>query len=445
MRRGPLALSAASVALILLVAASCGDDAAGIEVAEVGRADVVELVDAPASVAASAAATLTAVADGTIAELRVGPGAEVTAGEVLAVVDSPAAQRRLEQADEARRAAGRAAVTVPVGDLAGTQAATDLAAGQAFDQARAVADRVADEELRAALQAQVDAAQAQYEAAARAARAAVRAVQQGVASLGSAVAALGAAQQVQAEQAYELAKATVDELTLRAPFDGMVQLGGVTADAAVPDGLAGLLGATGVTGGVPELPAEAPPGVDPVPAPGGLVRAGMPVVTVVDVSPLGLVAEVDETDVLLVEPGETAAEVELDALPGARYQATVTAVDLLPTPSPRGGVAYRVRLTLGEGTLPGGATAPAPRPGMSAVAHLRVREAAGAVAVPAAAVRRVGDVDVVWTVADGRARQTPVTLGVQGPDLVEILDGIRPGDRIVVSGADQVTEGQRLP
>jgi HlyD family secretion protein len=148
--------------------------------------------------------------------------------------------------------------------------------------------------------------------------------------------------------------------------------------------------------------------------------------------------------VLLVEPG-IEAEVELDAAPGARYPANVTAVDLLPTPSDRGGVAYGVRLELADGEMPDGSAAPPPRPGMSAVAHLRVAEATGAVAIPAAAVLRVDGTDVVWVVREGRARRTPVTIGVQGPDLVQIVAGVLPGDRVVVSGADQVSEGEQVP
>jgi hypothetical protein len=38
-----------------------------------------------------------------------------------------------------------------------------------------------------------------------------------------------------------------------------------------------------------------------------------------------------------------------------------------------------------------------------------------------------------------------VTVGVAGRDVVQIAAGLRPGDRIVVGGADQVTDGQRLP
>lgn len=428
------------------MAVSCEDGTEGVVVGEVSLADVIEVVDAPATVVATAAATLSAVADGTVDEMWVAPGDEVDEGEILAVIDSPSAEQRLDQADEALAIANQAAASPSApADLSSTQDATDGAAAEAFDQARQAAERIADEELREALLAQVELAQEQYEEAASAAREAVRAVSDGVASLSSAVAAMGAAQQLQAQQAYDLAEATVEQLTLRAPFDGVVQLGGIPAGA--PSGLDDLLGSLGegqLPEQVPTDPQQPLPGVDPSYAPGSLVAAGSPVLTVVDVSELGLIADVDETDVLLVEPG-LPAEVELDAAPGARYQATVTAVDLLPTPSDRGGVAYGVRLQLAGGDLPDGSVAPPPRPGMSAVAHLRVAEAADALAVPAAAVLRVDGTDVVWAVRDGEARRTPVTVGVQGPDLVQIVAGLQPGDRVVVSGADQVSEGERVP
>jgi HlyD family secretion protein len=448
-RRGPLALSAASILSLALMAVSCDDGTEGVVVGEVTLADVVEVVDAPATVMATAAATLTAVADGTVDELWVAPGDEVTEGEILAVIESPSAEQRLDQADEALAIANDATTSPPApADLSTTQDVTDGAAAEAFEQARQAAEQIVDEEVREALLAQVELAQEQYEVAASAARDAVRAVQDGVASLSSAVAAMGAAQQLQAQQAYDLAEATVDQLTLRAPFDGVVQLGGTPAGSST--GIEDLLGDLG-EGQLPEdlpagppAPQQPPPGVDPAYTPGSLVTAGSPVLTVVDVSELGMVAQVDETDVLLVEPG-IVAEVELDAAPGAHYPASVTAVDLLPTPSDRGGVAYGVRLQLADGDLPDGSAAPPPRPGMSAVAHLRVAEATSAVAVPAAAVLRVDGTDVVWAVRDGRARRTPVTVGVQGPDLVQIAAGLQPGDRIVVTGADQVSEGEQVP
>jgi HlyD family secretion protein len=177
---------------------------------------------------------------------------------------------------------------------------------------------------------------------------------------------------------------------------------------------------------------------------GGRVTAGTPVLTVVDVSDLGLVAEVDETDVLLVRSG-LGATVELDAATGASYEASVRAVDVLPTPSTRGGVAYKVRLSLAGGRSGDGQDAPEPRPGMSAVVRLQVREASDAVTVPAAAVFSADGRDAVWVVRDGRAARVPVTLGVQGADVVQVVSGVDAGQRVVVSGADRVRDGQELP
>jgi len=185
------------------------------------------------------------------------------------------------------------------------------------------------------------------------------------------------------------------------------------------------------------------PGVDgSVPA-GGRVSAGTPILTLVDTSQLGLLAEVDETDVLLVAPGMS-ARVELDAATGASYAATVRSVDVLPTQSTRGGVAYRVRLSLGAGQYDGGRPAPTPRPGMSAVTHLQVRQAAEAVTVPAAAVFTADGRDAVWAVRDGQAEQVPVTVGVQGQDVVQIVSGLSEGQQVVVRGTDQVQTGQHL-
>jgi hypothetical protein len=120
-------------------------------------------------------------------------------------------------------------------------------------------------------------------------------------------------------------------------------------------------------------------------------------------------------------------------------------VDLTPTTSSRGGVSYVVRLDLRGGTTATGDPAPQPRPGMSAVASLRVKVARDIVAVPVSAVFRDGDLDAVWQDVDGAARQVTVVLGARGEDLVEVLEGVVEGDRVVVSGADRVAEGQELP
>lgn len=449
-RRTPL--SALVVAVVLGIgAAGCEPSSAGIATDTVRRATVVEVVDVPASVTARAVATLTAPADGTLARLTVAPGAAVGAGDVVAVVDSPSAQKRLADARAALSAAKSSAVRPGTVDLSGIQRQVDSAAAEAFSTARSAAGQIQDPTVRTALLTHIHAAEQGYRSAAQTSRRVITQVQRGLASVGSALSALGAAQRIQAQSAYDLAKSTVDALTLRAPIAGVVQLGGRSTTAAGADPLAGLLGAVGGLSAGASSAAGAggsggsTAGVDDVLVVGDQVGAGTPIVTIVDVSELGLVGEVDETDVLLVAPDVTAS-VELDAAPGVRYEAKVRTVDLLPTPSARGGVAYRIRLLFDDvaNSADGGEPPPTPRPGMSAVAHLRVRTATDAVVVPASAVFTSDLGDTVWLIRNGTAVRAQVRLGVQGEDLVQVLDGLAPGQRVVVSGADRVSTGQKL-
>ena len=110
--------------------------------------------------------------------------------------------------------------------------------------------------------------------------------------------------------------------------------------------------------------------------------------------------------------------------------------------SARGGVSYRVRLSIGGGTNADGTTAPTPRPGMSATARLQVREARQAITVPAAAVFSADGHDAVWVVRDGRAQRAAVTVGVQGDDKVQVLSGVDEGQQVVAGGTDKVRPGQ---
>ncbi len=441
----------AIAALLLVTAASCVEDKkSDISTGTARLATVAEVVEAPASVTARTVATVTAPAGGRVGELYVADGDIVQAGDVLAVVDSPQTQRQLDQARRAVTAADSATVNTRPGiSLVSDQRRTDTAAQNAFTTARQVAARIPDPQVRDATLAQVTVAETQYRAVATQARNAATAVSRGLGSLGQAVNALSSAQRVQAQTAYDLAAAQVDALTLKAPIGGTVQLGGT--DAAGGPNVSGLLSQLPANLqdqasqlGAGQQPAAPPPAQgDGSVAVGSLVGAGTAVATVVDVSALGLVAEVDETDVLLVKKG-TPASVDLDAVPGATYRATVSAVGLLPTSSSQGGVSYRVRLRLAAGTFADGRAAPQPRPGMSAVTKLEVRKAVDAVAVPAAAIVRDGDQDTVWVIESGRATRRTVTVGAQGEDLVQLTEGVSAGQRIVVRGADRVEPRQEL-
>jgi hypothetical protein len=329
--------------------------------------------------------------------------------------------------------------------LAGASQA-DATAQRAFDRARRAARRIPDVRVRTQALAALRASQTQYEAARAQADRAAAQLAAGIGSLSDAVSALSAAQRVQTRAAVEVARRTVAALTVRAPIAGTVSLtasgdsSGGTGDllSQLPESLqsqaGSALGSAGGDGGgtVTSTVAEGAP-----------VSSGQPLVTVTDASTLSLTAQVDETDVLLVSPGVDASA-ELDAVPGATYDSAVVAIDPTPTTSTRGGVSYVVRLSLGRGTTADGTTAPVPRPGMSAVVDLRVRTARDVVAAPAPAVFRDGKRDAVWVVKNGTAQRRLVRLGAQGESRVEVLEGLKEGERLVVRGADRVREGQQV-
>jgi multidrug efflux pump subunit AcrA (membrane-fusion protein) len=441
------------VPVLVLALAGCSDDGpARVQTAEVARADVAEVVDAPGTVAARAVASVTAPTAATVAEVLVKDGATVAKGAVLVRLSSPAAQDRLRQALAARESASTPEVEVPRVDLGPVQDGLDTAAAQSFAAGKAAAGLIPDPAQRAQAAEQVAQAERQYAAASTAARTALAQLGAGADGVDAALAAVAGSQRAQADAAVGLARGTVEALTVRAPIAGVVTLGGGGTPAA-PGGsdLSGLLAglpaavqgpaaaALGGGGGGGSTGSTVSGGL----AVGTQVASGAGLLTVTDLGGDGEAAEVDETDVLLVKVG-TRAVVEVDAVPDAQYAATVRAVDLSPTSSAGGGVTYRVRLALGAGTLADERPAPAPRPGMSAVVDLQVRTAKAAVAVPAAAVVRAEGRDAVFVIESGRAVRREVRIGTQGGDLVEVLAGLEPGTQVVVRDADRLTDGQAV-
>lgn len=446
---------------VLLIAGCSSSEPPKVQLAEVTRAPVSEIIEAPATVGARATATLTAPASGTVAKLYVQDGDTVDKGQILAIIRSPQAK---DQLDEARKAEKQASRPVSLGG--GTPSVSvpalkvptslDSAVRRSLARARKAAAKIEDPAIKAQLLAAIDAAEVQQKAQQRALgdvvnglnRSVNRALSQVTGQLGASLGGLGASMsslqavsRSQASSALKAAETTVKGLVVKAPFGGIVTLGGASGGggtaglgglaAQLPAGLSGQLGSapTGRSGGVI--------------ATGVPVSAGDTIASVTDVSKLTLSADVDETDILLVRKG-TRAEIEFDAVTGATYTAEVTGVGVTPKESTTGGVSYPVRLTLGKGSFDDGGRAPKPKPGMSAVARLTVRESPDAVAVPASAIVGSGRESVVWVARNGKAERQVVKLGAQGDAEVEILSGLAVGERVVVKGADTVRQGQAL-
>ncbi|WP_144124960.1 efflux RND transporter periplasmic adaptor subunit [Catellatospora sichuanensis] len=441
-RRALVGLTVVALPLTLAAAAVEEPDPA-ITVDDVRRASVSDVIDVPAQVNARNAATLRAPARGVLVDLKVEPGQLVEAGDLIGVIDSPIAQQRLARAGQAAKRVKDIKKIDPASldDLIDDQRD---AGNEQYDAARDNAKLIPFPQLRQQTIDQINEQQNTFNDTIDDLEDFTDDVDDNLEKIDKILVGLNAVTRLLTQSALDSAQATVDALTLRAPINGTVQLGGPESNAVIsslladrlPSGpLATLLpGLTGIdigAGGAGD------PGVNAAPEVGDPVSAGKAIVTIVDLSELSVVGQLDETDVLSVRPGDV-ADVSLEATPGTSYSATVTSIDVLPTPAARGGVSYRTTFKL-EGPLD-----PAPLPGMTGTAHLPLGDTSAALSVPLGALFQQAGKDFVWLVRAGKAIKQLVTAGSAGPDRREILQGLVDGDRVVVSGLEQILEGMTV-
>jgi RND family efflux transporter MFP subunit len=80
-------------------------------------------------------------------------------------------------------------------------------------------------------------------------------------------------------------------------------------------------------------------------------------------------------------------------------------------------------------------------PGMRAYVSIPLERSKHALTVPVQAVDRAGRSATVYVVTNEKVEPRPVTLGLEAPDRVEILAGLRDGDLVVVGNRSQLQQG----
>ncbi|HMA00399.1 MAG TPA: efflux RND transporter periplasmic adaptor subunit [Steroidobacteraceae bacterium] len=163
--------------------------------------------------------------------------------------------------------------------------------------------------------------------------------------------------------------------------------------------------------------------------------AGTPVFTIADPSSVWLLANVRESDAGLVRPGQ-ALEVHVLAYAKRAFKARVTYVAALVDP-----VTHRLPVRAVIENLDG-----ALKPEMFANFRILTSDSSDAPAVPAMAVVYEGELAHVWVLSgDGLLAYRSIRTGRDNDGLVEVLDGLKAGERIVTKGAlfiDQVAVPQ---
>lgn len=210
-----------------------------------------------------------------------------------------------------------------------------------------------------------------------------------------------------AESAVRLREQEVEDFVIRAPFSGVV----ISKDAQ---------------------PGEM---VSPVSAGGGFTRTG--IATIVDMASREVEVDVNEAYINRVAAGQR-AEAILDAYPDfvipARVLAIVPAAD-------RQKATVRVRVVPDE-------LDPRVLPDMGAkvrfLADPAGRSRPAVASLPTAAVEDATGGRHAWRVEDGRARRVTVVTGDEEGGSVAIVEGLAPGDQVVVNPPAGLQDGQRV-
>ncbi len=194
-----------------------------------------------------------------------------------------------------------------------------------------------------------------------------------------------------AESALALAEVQLGKLTIRAPFSGRVGFRSVSV--------------------------------------GAYVQAGASLVHVEKIDKLKAAFSVPELFFQQLQPGQR-VNVTADAVANENFEATISAISPLVDINGR---ALQVRAELDN-------TANRLRPGM--LIRIAVRgPQRNAVTVPEAAIVPRSNGVAVFTVTDAKAKEVKVTMGKRTDGVVEILDGIKVGDEVIVAGNARLADG----
>jgi RND family efflux transporter MFP subunit len=171
---------------------------------------------------------------------------------------------------------------------------------------------------------------------------------------------------------------------------------------------------------------------------GAAANAKAAVVTIADMDSLQVEADVSESNLSQIKAGQP-CEIQLDALPGQRFRGAVHM--LVPTVDrSKATVMVKVRFINKDHRI---------LPEMSAKVAFLSRPVTGEEQKPrtafnqAALVTRKGK-ESVFLVKENKVIETPVTLGGGIGDMIEVLDGVKAGDQVVLNPSDRLKNGSKI-
>lgn len=162
---------------------------------------------------------------------------------------------------------------------------------------------------------------------------------------------------------------------------------------------------------------------------GTLVRPGDPIATLDDVGMIKLDATVPETALPVLKTGVPVAA-KSAGYPDMALPGVLTGIDSRVDPVART-VIVRIEVANPDAAI---------KPGMMIVAVIEA-DLRRSLAVPEEAIVALGEERFVFLAQDGKAERRPVRTGRRKPGWVEIVSGLRPGDRVVTEGVVKLRPG----
>lgn len=384
----------ALVAVVLAAGWGCGGGAATgqraggasaeprrVQVAEAREASLTRSVTVSGTLAAEEQAVLSFKVPGRLETLLVDLGTSVSAGQPVARLVPADFDLRVSQAEAALQ---QARVRLGIDPL-GASDVVDLERTAVVREARAVLDeaRLRRDRLATFVDRGIS-SRAELDSAEAALKVADSRYQDGLEEVRTRQALL-----TQRRVELAIARQQQDDATLNAPFAGMIR----------------------------ERTASL----------GQFLAAGTPVATLVRVDPLRLRLDVPEREAARVRTGQTVrVRVEGDA---TDHAGRVVRLSPAITEDSRT-LAVEVEVPNRAGRL---------RPGAFATADIVVDVAEMVVIVPASAIVTFAGIDKVVTIENGKALEKRVELGRREGDRVEVVEGLRAGERVVVEPGNLVS------
>ncbi|HEX9986743.1 MAG TPA: efflux RND transporter periplasmic adaptor subunit [Thermoanaerobaculia bacterium] len=205
----------------------------------------------------------------------------------------------------------------------------------------------------------------------------------------------------------QIQRQNVEDTIIRAPFNGIV----VSKDAQ---------------------PGEM---ISPVSAGGGFTRTG--ICTIVDMESLEIEVDVSEAYINRVHQGQP-VEAVLDAYPEWKIPAHV--ITAVPT-ADRQKATVKVRIAFDQKDV---RILPDMGVKVTFISTEPVSQASAAVEVPKTAIRREGEIDIVFVVKNGRAERRAVKVASTSGDTAKVSTGISGGESVVIDGAPDLKDGDAV-